>query len=134
LVLSSLLLVGSMNTTREIRRGCKREAQTRFGCGAMNREQEIRKEIKSICQKIGTELTGYQIVLFGSRAADTAQERSDYDVGVLGQQSLPLRVFYEIQDLLDGIETLYSIDWVDLNETTEQFRHEAMKTIEVLYE
>ena len=99
----------------------------------MNREQEVKKEIKLVFQQVGAELTGYQIVLFGSRASGTARERSDFDVGVWGQQCLPLKIFYKIQDLLDNIETLYSIDWLDFNETTEKFRSEAMKTIEVLY-
>jgi len=100
----------------------------------MNREQAIKNEIKQVFQKISSDLVGYKIVLFGSRAAGTAKMRSDFDVGVCGQRALSRRVFYKIQDLLDDIDTLYSIDWVDLSETTEKFRNEAMKATEVLYE
>ena len=100
----------------------------------MNRELEVKEDIKQVFQRVGPALSGYRVVLFGSRAAGTARERSDFDVGVLGKQKLPRNIFYKIQDLLDELETLYSIDWVDFNETTEAFRVEAMKTSEVLYE
>ena len=78
-------------------------------------------------------LRGYRIVLFGSRAAGNALERSDFDVGVLGDAPLPLKTFYEMEDLFDRIETLYRIDWVDLNRVSPKFRNEALKKTEPLY-
>ncbi len=99
----------------------------------MNREEQVKAEITRVIQQMGDELSGYQVVLFGSRAKGTAREHSDFDVGILGNQKLPLRIFYALDDLFESIDTLYSIDWVDLNDTTEAFRTEAMKKVEVLY-
>ncbi|NCD34905.1 MAG: nucleotidyltransferase domain-containing protein [Spartobacteria bacterium] len=99
----------------------------------MMREQQILTEIEYVLQCVGDELTGYRVVLFGSRAAGTAGPRSDFDIGVMGGRGLPLKTFYKIQDMFDQIETLYSIDWVDLNDTRDEFRKEAMKYVKVLY-
>jgi hypothetical protein len=35
--------------------------------------------------------------------------------------------------MLDGIDTLYEIDWVDFSDTSKAFREEALRTVEVLY-
>jgi uncharacterized protein len=82
---------------------------------------------------MAVDLRGYRVVLFGSRAAGDARDRSDFDVGVLGDAPLPLKTFYEMEDLFDGIETLYRIDWVDLNRVSPEFRREALKKSETLY-
>jgi predicted nucleotidyltransferase len=79
------------------------------------------------------ELRGYRVLLFGSRASGNARERSDFDVGVIGEQPLPFKTFYKLEDLFEQIETLYRIDWVDLNCTSPEFRREALKKTEVLY-
>lgn len=99
----------------------------------MNREEQIKKEICDVFSRIPEDIKGYKIVLFGSRAAGTATPRSDYDIGVYGEHRLPIKTFSKIQDMLDDIDTLYSIDWVDLNDVSDAFRSEAMKNIEVLY-
>ena len=41
---------------------------------------------------------------------------------------------FTIEDLLESIETLYSIELVDLNRVSLSFRKEAMKTAEIIYE
>ena len=41
---------------------------------------------------------------------------------------------FTIEDLLESIETLYSIELVDLNRVSPSFRKEAMKTAEIIYE
>ena len=99
----------------------------------MNREAEIKEEIIRQLQTVASELSGYKVFIFGSRAGRSAKKRSDFDVGVIGEQPLPLRTFYHIEDLFDSIETLYKIDWVDLNRTTEKFRTEALKSTELIY-
>ena len=99
----------------------------------MNREQKIKEEIRNVFRRMNDELRGYQVFLFGSRASKTAHEHSDFDVGVYGKQRLPPKTFAKAQDLLEDIETLYTIDWVDLNDTTEKFRCEAMKSVEMLH-
>ncbi len=100
----------------------------------MDRELQIIEQIKKVLDKVGDDLTGYSVFLFGSRASGMARERSDFDIGILGEKKLAVRVFYKIYDLLDKIDTLYSIDLVDMYEVSDSFRHEALLKTEVLYE
>lgn len=100
----------------------------------MNKETAIKKAIQQQLKKARDRLTGYRVVIFGSRATGKAKPRSDFDIGVVGPEPLPLKTFYYIEDLLDAIDTLYTIDWVDLNRVSPQFKQEALKATEVLYE
>ena len=68
----------------------------------------------------------------GSRTARSARDRSDFDVGVLGDTPLPLATFYKMEDLFEEIPTLYRIDWDDLNRVSPEFRRAALKHAEVL--
>jgi len=99
-----------------------------------HREQEIKHQIIMQLHKVAPLLKGYQIFLFGSRVEGTAKPRSDFDIGIIGQQPLPLKTFYVIEDLFDEIETLYKIDWVDFNQVSSRFVDHALQHIEVLYE
>jgi len=99
----------------------------------MDRERQVIDKIKQVLDKVGHDLIGYRVVLFGSRACGAARERSDFDIGILGPQKLALRAFYRIYDLLDEIDTLYSIDLVDMSDVSESFRSEALLKTEVLY-
>ncbi len=100
----------------------------------MDREQAIKLEIQQQLKKVGDKLKGCKVILFGSRAAGCARPRSDFDVGIIGKQPVPLTTFYRIGDMLGAIDTLYTIDWVDLKRVSPAFRREAMKTTEALYE
>jgi uncharacterized protein len=99
-----------------------------------HREQEIKHKIIMQLHKVAPLLKGYQVFLFGSRVEGTAKSRSDFDIGIIGQQPLPLKTFYLIEDLFDEIETLYKIDWVDFNRVSSRFVDQALQHIEVLYE
>jgi predicted nucleotidyltransferase len=100
----------------------------------MNREKAIKLEIQQQLQKVGSDLEGYRVILFGSQAAGCAGPHSDFDVGIIGEHPISLTTFYRIGDIFEAIDTLYTIDWVDLNRVTPAFRREAMETVEVLYE
>jgi uncharacterized protein len=97
------------------------------------RENRIIEEIQRACASMADDLQGYRIVLFGSRASGNARERSDFDVGVMGNRPLTLNTFYRLEDLFDEIDTLYRIDLVDLNLVSPEFHEEALKKTEVLY-
>jgi len=99
-----------------------------------NREDEIKQMIISQLHKVAPQLKGYRFFLFGSRANGTAKPRSDFDVGVIGEQPLPLKTFYLIEDLFDEMETLYIIDFVDFKRVSSRFAEYALQHIEVLYE
>ena len=79
-------------------------------------------------------LQDHKVVLFGSRATGRARERSDYDLGVVGDVPLPIEDFRAIEDVLEALPTLYRIDWVVLMRTDERFRARALKEAEILYE
>jgi predicted nucleotidyltransferase len=102
-------------------RSAERVAQVK----AMLKEQLLRYE---------PELKGHRVFLFGSRASGTARPNSDFDVGVYGEEPLPLKTFFAIEDRFDDLPTLCKIDWVDLNRASPEFRERAMKKIEILYE
>lgn len=50
----------------------------------MTREGTIKDLIRQEIMKVAPELRGYRIFLFGSRATGNARERSDFDIGILG--------------------------------------------------
>jgi predicted nucleotidyltransferase len=97
-------------------------------------EQSLENEIQEILQGMGDALHGYKILLFGSRARGHAGPVSDFDVGVVGEQPLDLKTFYEIADALEALPTLFQVDWVDLNRASEKLRREALQNGRLLYE
>lgn len=100
----------------------------------MTREEQIKDMIRGCLRSAASELRGFRVVLFGSRAAGTARERSDFDVGVLGSEPVPLSTFYRLQDRLEDLPTLFQIDWVDLNRVSPEFRRQALARTETLLE
>ena len=99
-----------------------------------SRQDEIVVLLKRLFHEFAPQLRGYKVVLFGSRAAGRAGPRSDFDLGVLGTTPIPLSLFYQIEDKLEALPTLYKIDWVDLNRVADEFRQRALQHAEVLYE
>jgi predicted nucleotidyltransferase len=99
----------------------------------MSRDEQILLMIRQCLSAFGDSLKGHQVLLIGSRANGKARPRSDFDLGVIGHGSLPLKTFYEIEDALEKIPTLYRIDWVDLNGVSDQFRRIALFEGKVLY-
>jgi predicted nucleotidyltransferase len=100
----------------------------------VSREEEILLLIRECLSKFREPLAGYRVILFGSRAVGTARDRSDFDLGVFGATTLPLKRFYEIEDALEDLPTLYRIDWVDLNRASERFRETALSEGKVISE
>lgn len=68
---------------------------------------DILQEIIKICKEDGAS----EVILFGSRAKGTALERSDIDIAVKGVKDIDA-----LQEKLEDIPTLYSIDLVGLEE------------------
>ena len=99
----------------------------------MRREDEIKKMLRSCFSEFKKELADRTVVLFGSRADGTARDRSDFDIGIVGPDPLPQKIFFKIEDRLDQLNTLYKLDWIDLNRADVSFRNEALRHAEVLY-
>ena len=102
--------------------------------GSADREQRIKTMIAEVMRQSASLLRGHKVVLFGSRAGGRARPRSDFDIGVIGDQPLPIKDFYEIEDMLENLPTLYKIDWVDLNKAAPSLREKALSISEVIYE
>lgn len=98
------------------------------------REAEIMKMLVDLFASKSADLVKHRVLLFGSRAQGTAKQRSDFDLAVDGDEPLPLGKFYELEDALEALPTLYSFDWVDLASANSRFRDEAIKSAQVIYE
>jgi predicted nucleotidyltransferase len=71
----------------------------------------------------------YRVFLFGSRATDSAGERSDIDIGIEGPPALPHAALAAINDELEEAPTLYTIDVLDFAHVSENFRRVAERKI-----
>jgi predicted nucleotidyltransferase len=99
----------------------------------MSREDQILNWIREGLLRYADELSGYQVVLFGSRARRNHRERSDFDIGVVGEAPLSLKTYYRISDFLESLPILYRIDWVDLNRAMGKLKENALENSVVLY-
>lgn len=98
------------------------------------REAEIMQMLKDLFASRKADLKKHRVLLFGSRARGTAKRGSDFDLAVDGNEPLAIKQFYEIEEALDALPTLYRFDWVDLTKVNSRFREEALKSVRVLYD
>ncbi len=90
-------------------------------------DKKILSEVVKIIRKhLGEEC---KIFLFGSRVDGSAQERSDYDIGIMSTKDLPMRKLGKIREEIENLPTLYKIDIVDFRNVSENFYAVAMKKI-----
>ena len=73
--------------------------------------EEVFQKITEICKKNGAS----KVILFGSRAKGTARERSDIDIAVSGVADME-----KLQEEIEDIPTLYTVDLVDLDTCQNQ--------------
>ena len=71
----------------------------------------------------------YRVFLFGSRAAGSATERSDIDIGIEGPAPVPRLALAAIHEELEEAPTLYTIDIVDFTRVSENFRRLAQQRV-----
>ena len=71
----------------------------------------------------------YRVFLFGSRAAGSATERSDIDIGIEGPAPVPRSALAAIHEELEDAPTLYTIDVVDFRRAPENFRRLAQQRV-----
>jgi len=74
-----------------------------------------------------------QIILFGSRARDDAQARSDYDIAI-DDDELTLAKLAQIRADMEIVPTLLSIDVVWMNRAAETLRKRILNEGKILYE
>lgn len=69
-----------------------------------------------------------RILLFGSRARGDAEQTSDFDFAIDAGSKIPLDVIARIEDEIEELHTLKSVDIVDLNRVNPAFKTIILKT------
>ena len=72
--------------------------------------------------KLCREFNAKEVILFGSRAKDTAIERSDIDIAVSGVENIDLLI-----QKIEEIPTLYSIDIVNMDDCKNELLLEDIR-------
>jgi|SRR3989338_1801261 len=68
-----------------------------------------------------------KIILFGSRARGDNNLTSDVDIGLLPYGRIDRKKITLLKEKIEGMNIPYKVEVVDLSETSEEFRKEAMK-------
>jgi predicted nucleotidyltransferase len=82
-------------------------------------------------------LAGYRplrVFLFGSRASGTADERSDFDIGVEADRPLSARDLADVREAFDAAPLLAHVDVVDFSRVDETFRAHALRATLTLHD
>ncbi len=93
----------------------------------MRNMEHVYNQIREIC----AEERAARVMLFGSRARGTAEEKSDIDLAVWGCPDFP-----HLEDRLDNeLWSLLRLDVVDMDESSShELLEEVLKDGKVLYE
>ncbi len=94
-------------------------------------QDALKEKIKKIIGQY-LDLEKYRLFFFGSRVSGGGNERSDIDIGIDGPEPVPLKVFSDIQEEIEDIPILYTIDIVDFKQLPSDFRQRALKYTEAL--
>lgn len=74
----------------------------------------------------------YNTFIFGSRAGSSARAWSDFDIGIKGEEKVPLSTIGLIKEDLENSRIPYKVDIVDFCRVPQKFRTVAQKkTIEL---
>lgn len=84
----------------------------------MEKEEIIKQAVAIIKKHLSNDC---KIYLFGSWAKGNALKTSDIDLGILNNEKTPWKTMTKIKDEIEDINTLRSIDVVDLNSVDEDF-------------
>lgn len=88
---------------------------------AIKNIEPLLKEIINIVKK-DIRNSNYKIYLFGSWAKGNALYNSDIDIAIDSEKPLDIDIIIRIKEEIENIPTLRSIDIVDLNSVSEDFR------------
>ena len=76
------------------------------------------------------DLNRHKLFFFGSRTTGKGSDRSDIDIGILGQKPVPLSKMADIETALENLPLLYKIEVVDFVRVSEKFKEVALQKIE----
>ncbi len=94
-------------------------------------ESKLRQEILTILAK-HLDVSKYKVFYFGSRVTDKGSDRSDIDIGIEGQNPIPLSTISKIKEEIEELPILYCIDIVDFGTVSDDFRQVAMEKVECI--
>lgn len=94
-------------------------------------EEKIKKDILQIIGK-HLDLSKYKVFIFGSRVTGKGNDRSDIDVGIEGEEEVPLVLMGKIKDEMEDLPTLYKIDAVDFFQLSDKFKEVAKEKMEMI--
>lgn len=89
---------------------------------------KLKSDLLSIASK-HLDLNEHQLFIFGSRATNLGDDRSDIDIGILGKNKLSPNTLYSIKEEIDDLPTLYSFDLIDFASVSPSFSQVALKNI-----
>ncbi|MBU1246946.1 nucleotidyltransferase domain-containing protein [Patescibacteria group bacterium] len=73
----------------------------------------------------------YKVFIFGSRVSGKAKKYSDYDIGILGKNSLPAKDKVLIEELLEESNIPQKVDIVDFSLVSQEFQKIALSKIKM---
>ena len=89
---------------------------------------DIKEILRQAALIISNELEEHcRLFLFGSRAKDTSNDKSDIDIGIISKTRITGKQLLTIQEKLEQIPTLLKIDVVDFNSVDDEFKKIALK-------
>lgn len=95
---------------------------------------EVKEILKKVVDIIHASLPNieWKIFLFGSQAKHTNRPTSDIDIAIMGKTPISAEKILDIRENIDHLPTLRSIDIVDLQQTSPQFRDRILKNAKLL--
>lgn len=94
-------------------------------------EEETEKYVE-LCKEIvlsNIDKAKYAVFLFGSRARVIHGEKTDIDIGFLGDKSVPQKKLNEIKDKIDESIVPFNVDLIDFFNVNNEFKAQALKNI-----
>jgi predicted nucleotidyltransferase len=95
------------------------------------RENKILKDSLDIIVK---KLNPEKIILFGSRAKNTNNKSSDFDIAVESDKIPGKKEIRELNDLIDEKSGLYTVDIIFIDKKGNKFSEIIKKTGKIIYE
>lgn len=95
--------------------------------------EKLKREIIAIIARY-LDLRAYRVFFFGSRVAGRGNDRSDFDVGIEGNDVILPDIMEHIREEIGELPTLYKIDIVDFRRVSAEFRRVAMAHAEPITE
>jgi predicted nucleotidyltransferase len=92
---------------------------------------ELKKEVLRIVGE-HLDLSKYKVFFFGSRVTGKGDERSDIDIGIEGEKTVPVEIMTEIESEIKAMAILYKVEIVDFKTVSEDFYEVAKQNIEFI--